>query len=123
MFATPCARVTLESEGRVIRLERTAERLTVESLDALLRLMGDHLPVAHRGRQGLLIDARPAPMLSNDDLRPGLERMHEGFRRSAVVVSTAVGRLQASRVTTSQGAREARILVNDEAEALAFLLG
>ncbi len=125
LLSTPWVRVTLEQGGRVVRLVRTSERLTLAAATELEQTLTRRLPLDRRAALRLLIDARQAPMLSGDESeRPIVEilqRIHDGFGRSAVLVMTAVGRLQANRVKRDDPDAR-RTLVNDEAEAMAFLL-
>jgi hypothetical protein len=124
LFANPWVRVTIEEALRLVRVERTAQRMTHEGLATITPVSERFLPRSGRGKQRLLLDTRLAPLLADDELErqmvPSTEVLLSGFERRAVLVSTAVGRLQASRVSRLRG--DPAPIFDDEAAALAFLL-
>lgn len=86
--------------------------------------MLDIMDTLPRGLLGLLVDTRLAIGRSDDEfevlmneLRP---RMVGGFRRVAVLVKSAVGRLQVQRLGRADGISDRLLVTSDEAEALAF---
>lgn len=107
----------------VVRIARTAEPLSLDGARAELAVIGTQLAGVDRARTGLLDDLRDAP-LRNDpsfetkavQLRPALVL---GFRYVAVLVRTAVGRLQINRLTEPDEFPTLAFL--DEAEAVAHL--
>jgi hypothetical protein len=120
--------VTRESDGRVIRVRRTTRPTTSEvEFKALTVELARLVPSAQRAALlGLLIDARDAPLLGDPALEEAVMRslreMSTGFPRTAVLMRTAVGALQATRLARDSNLRDIR-LFQDEAEALAFLHG
>lgn len=125
LFANPWVRITLEQAGRVVRVQRTAERLTDEGMVALAQAASTHMPRLRRAHWCLLLDARYSPLLADEEaarkVKEGTQHLFEGFVRHAILVTTAVGRLQANRITRDQ-ARSSYVF-DDEGEALAYLRG
>ncbi|RYE82430.1 MAG: hypothetical protein EOO75_20720, partial [Myxococcales bacterium] len=101
VFANPWVRFTIEQAGRVVRVQRTAERLTDEGMTALALAAATHLPRLRRVHWCLLLDTRRAPLLADEaaarKVKEGTQHLFDGFVRHAVLVNTAVGRLQAGR--------------------------
>ncbi len=116
--------LTEEAGGRLIRARRTAEPLTTAGLaevaDRFLRLY----PMALRKRLVLLVDTREAPLLASNHMEQSMAaavgRVLEGFARHALLVRTAVGRLQAQRIDRERGGTAT--IFDDEGEALSYLL-
>jgi len=86
--------------------------------------MLDIMDTLPRGELGLIVDTRLAIGRSDDEfeglmneLRP---RMVGGFRRVAVLVRSAVGRLQVQRLGRADGISDRLLVTSDEAEALTF---
>lgn len=93
LFDSPLARVTLERNGRLVRITRTAARFTADGLATLAPLATDILPRTQRAERALLLDVRAAPLLGDDEMerRVGASTvaLFDGFGRIAVLVATA----------------------------------
>jgi hypothetical protein len=76
-------------------------------------------------RLGLLIDLREAPARNDPGFEEAIGRhrkaMMRGYGRVALLVKTAVGKLQVGRHTREDGV--AGLVTQDETEALRFLSG
>jgi hypothetical protein len=122
-IVTPLLLARLEASGRVVRLTRTTEPLSLEGLAALETTLAAAFPLAARRSQGVLLDTRPAPLLSDERLERKLGQasafLFEGFARKAVLVRTAVGGLQARRFGRDHQ-NDTQVFA-EEQEALAFL--
>jgi len=127
---------------RVVPIEQFHEVMLLEPRIVLVRRSArqflDHLEVAEerrrigaaldqlgRQRKRLLVDSRRAPLSTDDRLAAAFTALREeigrNFERTAVVVDTKIGILQANRLnrgTTMDGALAA---FESESEALAFL--
>jgi hypothetical protein len=114
LFSNPWVRVTIEEAVRLVRVERTAQRMTLEGLTTITPISERFLPRSGRVKQRLLLDTRLAPLLADDDLErrmiPSTEVLLSGYER----------RLQASRFSRLRG--DPAPIFDDEADALAFLL-
>lgn len=116
--------LTEEAGGRLIRARRTAVPLTtaglIDAADRFLRLY----PMTLRKRLVLLVDTRAAPLMANNHMEQSMAdavgRMLDGFSRHALLVRTAVGRLQAQRIDRERGG--SATIFDDEGEAFAYLL-
>jgi hypothetical protein len=116
--------LTLDDAVGILRRTRSAERFdAVAELEAeyadLLRAMRS----IERARHAQLIDTRDAPPRNDPEFEAAVARHHEalyqGFCASAVLVQSAVGKLQVKRMLGSSGV-EARVFT-DEHEALDHL--
>lgn len=115
--------VSLDEQGRVVHLVRTAVAGTAAEVSAAF---GDaeravsHLPLA---RYGLLCDVRPAP--GNNDpsfetgIAPARARLFARFARVATLVKSATGLLQVQRLALDAG--EHGLVFRDEPAALRYL--
>lgn len=116
--------ITEEEGRRVIRMRRTAMPLDLVLLLAFEETFLRVVPLAMRKRMGLLLDARDAPLIPSDgyerDLGAVAPRLFDGFTKRAVLVRTAVGKLQAQRVSRARS--QYFSVFEDEAEAVAYLL-
>lgn len=124
LFSNLWLRGSIDDANRLVRVQRTAERLSLEGLATMAPLAALHIPLSRRPTLRLLLDARLAPLLASAEverqLGPSTQQLFEGFSRCAVLIATAVGRLQATRFSRQNGS-EAPIFDNESA-ALAFLL-
>jgi hypothetical protein len=118
--------LTVDEEHQVIRRTRTAERFA--SLDELHEAYADllrALDAIDRVHYAQLIDAREAPPRNDPEFEAAVTRMHTSlyrdFRRSAVLVHTAVGKLQVKRMLDASGV-DAPAFTDEEA-ALLYLQG
>jgi hypothetical protein len=119
--------VTREGDGHIIRVRRTTLRATTEvEYKAAAVELARLVPSEQRPALGLLLDLRDAPLLTEEVLEGAAMRaarnFSTGFPRTAVLVRTAVGALQAQRIGRGAGAQGAR-LCSDDAEAFAYLQG
>jgi serine/threonine protein kinase len=113
-------------EPRIVLVRRSARRFVDETEVAEeRRRVGAALDKLGRQRKRLLVDSRRAPLSSDDRLATAFTALREeigrDFERTAVVVASKIGILQANRLnreTTLDGALAA---FETEAEALAFL--
>lgn len=121
-------RLDVDDHG-VMKLIRSAEPITdMEDFVATMALIKGTVDreLAPSGRgSGLLIDTRKARARNDPDfeLRTAEYRqtIRDAFDRSAVLVASAVGALQISRLARESGVQTATF--TDEAEALAWLRG
>jgi hypothetical protein len=112
-----------ESGGRLVRIRRTDVPLDEQAIADLLSFFDRFFPPLMRAQFVLLLDSREAPMVIDRDMERRVNeagaRLLSGFTRSAVLVASVTGKLQAARMTRESG--RAPIFV-DEAEALSYLL-
>ncbi|MDI1479359.1 hypothetical protein [Polyangium sp. y55x31] len=115
--------VLRESGGKLVRIRRTDVPLDDQATADLLTFFDRFFPPLMRPQFVLLLDSREAPMAVDRETE---RRVHEtgarllsGFIRSAILVASATGKLQAARMTRERG--KASVFV-DETEALAYLL-
>lgn len=96
-----------------------------QALDEVLALMLRHVPLAQRPTLLLIMDMREAPFLPRGSealLRGFTEKLFQGFRRRATLVSTPVGIMQAKRTTAEFSPSISTGVFYDEAEAYNYLL-
>jgi hypothetical protein len=142
LYSDPYLLVTLDDHAGIVRYIRTREPFpeieTVRLLHERLRAVFEALPP---GKFGLIIDPREAPPRNDGPFEEQSKRSlgvaMARFKRSAVLVKSAVGRLQAQRMVkersldahpkgpatsekTSWNADEMAVFT-DEAEAIAYL--
>ncbi|MDI1442674.1 hypothetical protein [Polyangium sp. 6x1] len=112
-----------EAGGRLVRIRRTDVPLDEGALEDLLTFFDRFFPPLMRAQFVLLFDSREAPMAIDRDMERRINeagaRLLSGFTRSAVLVASATGKLQAARMTRERG--RAPVFV-DESEALTYLL-
>jgi hypothetical protein len=114
--------IQVDDERRLVRRARTERSFA--SVAEVERYFEEVLQAGEprdRRRYALLVDARLAPP-RNDPVFEQIferyrERLHEGYRRIALLTRTEVGKLHVSRLSGC----DARAFV-DEAAALAYLL-
>ncbi|HEY5372596.1 MAG TPA: serine/threonine-protein kinase [Polyangiaceae bacterium] len=113
-------------EPRIVLVRRSARQFLDDTEVAEERQrIGAALDQLGRQRKRLLVDSRRAPLSTDDRLAAAFTALREeigrNFERTAVVVDTKIGILQANRLnreTTMDGALAA---FESESEALAFL--
>jgi len=113
-------------EPRIVLVRRSARQfLDQTEVAEERRRIGALLDQLGRQRKRLLVDSRRAPLSTDDRLAAAFTALREeigrNFERTAVVVDTKIGILQANRLnrgTTMDGALAA---FESESEALAFL--
>ena len=100
--STPFYRFT--REAGFIRAERTSRAYAdVSEIEAEATRIGAILDAAGRAHRGLVIDSRGGPTPSQDATMEGAhakvrEAVSRGFPRVAVIVRSAVGKLQVNRL-------------------------
>jgi hypothetical protein len=119
-------------EGGFVRLRRTsvpmaaADHYEIEDVIDRFRV---RVPLRERKNLGFLLDSRDAPMVSDDSsippIRPVLAELMPGFARVAILVQTAVGKLEATRrARTDHVFEQNQVAVfSDEAQAIAHVTG
>jgi len=123
----------ISQESGLIRLRRTNVPFTRENApqttQELVTRFRLAIPLRERRTIGLLIDSREALMMvvgeeGIEPLRPMVAEMLLGFPRIAILVKTAVGKLQATRLVREEpGEGTTPRVFDDEAAAIAFLRG
>ena len=117
--------VTLDDELSLVRIIRTEDPFERdEEIESLFAQVIEALPRTKRKNLLLLVDLRRAPA-RNDPKFEALQTLHRdavfgGYRRAAVLVRTAAGALQLSRL--GREANSPTSVFNDETKALAFLM-
>jgi hypothetical protein len=111
-------------EGDLVRAVRTPRPYeTIAQLEASLQALAVGMRVQERAGRKLLVDVRDGPFRNDDANERAVLRhrraLFKGFARVAVLVRTAVGRLQTNRI--AREARDEHLSFLDEAEALAYL--
>lgn len=126
--STPFYRVELDPDGTLVRIERTPRAYeVVGEIEEEAERIGGILDSLGRAGRGLLIDSRRGPTPRPDE---AFERAHaevraavsRGFPRVAVLVSSAVGKLQVNRLAQGEG-RGAMRAFDREAEAESYARG
>jgi hypothetical protein len=126
LLHTKHTRILADDTVRIVSRERTNVRFeTLEEVAAEYEAIGAALDGLDRARYASLVDLRMAPP-RNDEAYEDIARRHNarlyaGFRRVAVLVQTAAGRLQLRRFL-DVSRPDAAVFV-DEREARAFLAG
>jgi hypothetical protein len=124
LLQTPLIRSEYDERRRLVRYTRTSQGFSSISeleetyknlIQSTLRLELRHL--------ALLIDLREAPPRNDPAFEEAIARyrgpMMQGFARVAVLVKSAVGRLQVRRHAANDGI--ANLVTQDEDEALRYL--
>ncbi len=115
-----------------VRVRRTAKPMPIQAnraTDDLIDAFRMTVPLRERKNMGLLIDSRDAPLLSDDDtgtaMKPVMAEMLLGFARVAILVRSALGKLQATRRSREEAADDRRpvSVFSDEPSAIAYVLG
>ncbi len=96
-----------------------------ESLQELIGWLCALVPIERRGEYGLVQDMRDAPMIASPEidrvLAEFVPQLHSGWRRVAVIVRTAIGKLQARRKSSENPPTVAAAVFGDELDALLFV--
>ena len=113
-------------EPRVVLVRRSARQFKDETEVAEeRRRVGSALDRLGRQRKRLLVDSRRAPLSTDDRLASAFMALREeigrDFERTAVVVDTKIGILQANRLNRETTVNGALAAFESESEALAFL--
>jgi hypothetical protein len=118
--------VTLDEEARVLRRVRSSEQfVSTAHIEAVYDELVRVLRGIDRGHYTQLVDARVAPPRNDPQFEATVKRHHEalysGFLANAVLVQSAVGKLQVKRMLDASGVKAS--VFADEAEALEYLAG
>lgn len=99
---------------------------TVESIAGDMRHLVDYAATIQRDHWRLLIDMREAPLRTDPEfdekIRPYQMKLTVGFKRTATLVRTAVGKLQIARAQRELKSTVGGVFLT-EPEAFAWLLG
>jgi hypothetical protein len=125
LLVTRLWRLELDRRSGVAFLHRTREPLrSMAELREENRLVIEAFRLAS-GAGGIVVDVRLARPCATPEFESAMERLrtetYSGFTRVALLVRTAVGRLQVSRLGATRG--ENRIATTDEKRALLFARG
>jgi hypothetical protein len=118
--------IVADEESRIVRRARTGLRFpTLDDVSADYDAVVAALDAVDRSAYAMLVDLRTAPP-RNDEGYEAIAlrynaRLYRGFRRVAVLVQTAAGRLQVRRFLDVTRADAA--VFTEEREARAFLAG
>jgi hypothetical protein len=124
--------LSVDESARILRLRRLSKKLQTladltVAMERLIESINQVVPVSERAQWALLQDMRAAPLLDNpsweaEQLRY-VGKFRSGWRRSALLVGTAIGKLQAQRLTqsVSQVPIAEVVVFDDEIAALNFL--
>jgi len=136
MFVTrhqnPWFTLAVDDGDRILRLRRSAKKLQSEDelTQGMSRLIDEIeriVPTSERPRWNMMQDMRQAPLLDNPEWEAMqlryVDRFRFGWRRNALLVQTAIGKLQARRMTGSSNpaAAAAVEIFDDEIAALSYL--
>lgn len=125
LFEDPYVSLTLDEARGLVRYVRSRETYpSIEVMKASNAAIGKALAWAPRATLKLLLDLRDAPPRNDDEFETAVGRALDGllpaFKSHAMLMKTAVGRLQAQRMSRRAGA-ERVFVFGTEAEALAHL--
>jgi hypothetical protein len=117
-------RLTVNEPLGVARLQRTATAFPDSEALRIAALEVEHAASRLPRGMGLLIDARDAPARNDQEFEQQFTRARRPilacFARVAVLVRSAVGKLQVARYGREDGV-QSQLVFADEAEALEFL--
>ena len=113
-------------EPRIVLVRRSARQFRDDAeVVEERRRIGATLDQLGRQRKRLLVDSRRAPLSTDDRLASAFMALREeigrDFERTAVVVNTKLGILQANRLNRETAVEGAIATFENESEALAFL--
>jgi len=120
------ATVTYDPERKFLWYRRTAKPYpTLEDAAKSVSNARSSLPIGTKLEHHVfLMDVREGPLRSDKDFEQVLRNtgpeLSHLFKRSAVLVKTAIGKLQQMRIRTERGTRSE--IFDDEKKALEFLL-
>jgi hypothetical protein len=118
-------RVTIDDDAGIVTYTRSREPYeSIETIREIHQKVRDLLSIHHVGRVALLVDVREAPARNDDpfeaEITQALEAIRPRFTAHAILIKSAVGRLQAQRMAKSHG-DDRYTAFTDEAAALAHL--
>ncbi len=128
IFRSDTAIVT--REPGFIRLRRSSLALAItgrNDMEDFVDRFRFLVPLRERRHLGMMLDSREAPSIGDDstfvELRPVMVDMVTGFARVAILVQTALGKLQATRRTRGGEffLAENVAVFSDEALAIAYV--
>jgi hypothetical protein len=123
LLDNPHMKIDIDPSRGFVRMTRTEVGFdSADTIQSFVERIDEVMRHLDRAKLRLLVDLRRAPMRTGDAFDPELRRAQkttEGFARCAVLVQTAVGRLQVNRISRETGVDHG--VFNDEKEALAFL--
>ncbi len=118
-------RIELDDLQRLVRVTRTARPFA--NADDAGRTFGEtagQFPTLNRSEWKLLVDMRSAPGRNDPEFERAVgslrNAMFDGFARTAMLVATAVGRLQVQRVSKENGGGMPQVFT-DQTAALSYL--
>jgi hypothetical protein len=124
LLRTPYWVVTYEDALHLVRATRTTK--AYETVEEIERSMEELLDVGRKYPKKnlkLLLDVREGPLRNDDAFEQVMARhrpkIFADFVALAILVKTAVGKLQVTRITREEGT--GRPIFTDETAALAFL--
>jgi hypothetical protein len=124
LFDSPYYVLTREQPGDILVLRRTETPFpTIETVAQLYDRIADVLLPLHRETRRLLLDLRDSPLRNDDAFEAAASRVRkELFPRFlvAIVIKTATGKLQLSRLMRGDG--NAPPVFDDEGAARAHLM-
>lgn len=118
--------ITVDPLTRIVSAWRSPEPFpSLAEVERCLSAMAADLAGTTRGQHALLLDVRDGPMRNDDGFEEAMGRhratLFEGLVASAVLVRTAAGRLQLTRMARQE--KLERPVFTDDAEARNYLLG
>jgi hypothetical protein len=123
IFDTPMARVEIDRARGLVKLIRTPLPIDAAGFSRVVDDFQLYVPMRERARWVMLQDMRVAPPILDAALEKAIAqdapRLFGRFAARALLMMTAVGRLQANRFIAGQGP-EVRAFT-DESEAMRFL--
>jgi len=125
LLVTEGAVVTREDGFIRVRRRAVPPLRDVAELEVFAGQLARAVPQRERQKLGLLLDMRDGPLGTDDALmirmEPAIQQLYEGFSRVAVLVGTAVGKLQANRRAREAGMKNG--IFDNEAAAIAYVRG
>ena len=126
VWQDPYMTLEVEPARRLVRLRRSsASYQDLSTLRESLDTLNLQLKNVERAEYAMLQDLRDARGRNDEQFETVMtrerKRMHDGFRKVAIVVATQVGRLHVQRHIGQDSEATARVFL-DEAEALRWLL-
>lgn len=123
----PYFTVTLDAPRRLVVVRRSPTPFPqVTDAETSFERMRDLLTARALARHRLLVDSREAIGRNDPEFEAVTSRFRSqlfvGFERTAMLVRTAVGRMQLQRIAREQGDVGAQVFL-DEDEALRYLTG
>lgn len=117
--------VTVDDAARIVTRTRTADRFdSIEEVVSSYEQVVSALDQIDRTRHAQLVDVRLAPARNDPQFEAVVQRYHpalyRGFRANAVLVQSAVGKLQIKRMADVSGVLSSAF--TDEDEARRFLV-